>query len=196
MDIRDYLRESLRHNTGLVLQEAFLMRGTIGENIAFGKRNATQVEIENAARQAHIHHFIETLPKGYQTEIGELGSTLSGGQRQRIAIARALIKQPSILILDEPTSALDAESKHQVQETVENLQRGKTIICIAHQLSTVENFDKIIVMDKGRIVEEGTHQELLRKGGYYTRLYRLQHASTTAESPAVFHSVTPLALPI
>lgn len=112
--------------------------------------------------------------------IGELGNTLSGGQRQRIAIARALIKDPSILILDEPASALDAESKQQVQETIEQLQRGKTILCIAHQLSTVENFDKIIVMDKGRIVEQGTHHELLQRQGAYARLHRLQHAPSTS----------------
>ena len=180
LDIRDYMRDSLRHRIGLVLQEAFLMRGTIGENIAYGKLSATHAEIERAARQAHIHNFIMTLPNGYNTIIGELGNTLSGGQRQRIAIARALIKDPSILILDEPTSALDAESKQQVQETIEQLQRGKTILCIAHQLSTVENFDKIIVMDKGRIVEQGTHHELLQRQGAYARLHRLQHAPSTS----------------
>ncbi|MEZ4713154.1 MAG: ABC transporter transmembrane domain-containing protein [Caldilineaceae bacterium] len=175
MDLRDYTRESLRHQIGLVLQDAMLFGATIGENIAYGKPNATPREIETAARQAHIHDFIAALPNGYDTVIGEMGAGLSGGQRQRIAIARALVKQPSILILDEPTSALDAESKALVDETINHLQKGKTIVVIAHQLSSIQTADQILVMRQGEIVERGTHHELMLLDGVYAELYRLQN---------------------
>lgn len=193
VDLRDYDRQSLRRQIGLVLQEPFLMSGTLRENIAYGKLNATAAEIEAAARQAHIHDFIMTLPKRYETVIGELGNTLSGGQRQRIAIARALVKQPSILILDEPTSALDAASKTQVQETIDRLQGGRTILCITHQFSTVENFDRIMVMDGGHLVEQGTHRELLARNGVYARLYQLQHATSTNPTSENARRSTPTA---
>lgn len=191
VDLRDYDRQSLRRQIGLVLQEPFLMSGTLRENIAYGKLNATAAEIEAAARQAHIHDFIMTLPKRYETVIGELGNTLSGGQRQRIAIARALVKQPSILILDEPTSALDAASKTQVQETIDRLHGGRTILCITHQFSTVENFDRIMVMEGGQLVEQGTHRELLARNGVYARLYQLQHVTSSHPTPENSRRSTP-----
>lgn len=191
VDLRDYARHALRRQIGLVLQEPFLMSGTLRENIAYGKLNATPAEIETAARQAHIHDFIMTLPKRYDTVIGELGNTLSGGQRQRIAIARALIKQPALLILDEPTSALDAASKAQVQETIDRLQRGRTVLCITHQFSTVENFDKIIVMDAGQVVEQGSHQELMARNGVYARLHALQHATSLTPETSAQSQVNP-----
>ena len=175
LDLRDYQRASLRQQIGLVLQDSMLFGATIRENICYGKPDATQAEVEQAARQAHIHDFIAALPKGYETPIGEMGSTLSGGQRQRIAIARALVKEPSILILDEPTSALDAESKALVDATINNLQRGKTVLVIAHQLSSIQSFDQIIVMAQGRVVERGTHAELLARRGVYADLYQLQN---------------------
>ncbi len=175
VDLREYQRESLRHQIGLVLQDAFLFGATIRENICYGKPDATLAEVEEAARQAHIHDFITTLPNGYETIIGEMGSTLSGGQRQRLAIARALVKQPSILILDEPTSALDAESKALVDDTINRLQQGKTVIVIAHQLSSIRDADQIFVMAQGEIVERGTHDELLEQQGVYADLYQLQN---------------------
>lgn len=175
VDLRDYTRQSLREQIGLVLQDAMLFGATIRENIAYGKPNATQREIEVAARQAHIHDFIASLPNGYDTVIGEMGGGLSGGQRQRIAIARALVKQPSILILDEPTSALDAESKALVDETINHLQKGKTIVVIAHQLSSIQTADQILVMRQGEIVERGTHHALMALDGVYSELYRMQN---------------------
>jgi ABC-type multidrug transport system fused ATPase/permease subunit len=174
VDVQEYQRESLRHQIGLVLQDSVLFGASIRENISYGKPDATQAQIEAAARQAHIHDFILTLPNGYDTIIGEMGGTLSGGQRQRIAIARALVKQPSILLLDEPTSALDAESKTLVQETIQRLQRDKTILVITHQLSTIQDFDQILVLDKGQIVGRGAHRELLAQAGLYAQLHRLQ----------------------
>ncbi len=175
IDLRDYDRGALREQIGLVLQDAMLFGATIRENICYGKPDATQEQVEAAARQAHIHEFIAMLPKGYDTPIGEAGSTLSGGQKQRIAIARALIKEPSILILDEPTSALDAESKALVDETINHLQGDKTIVVIAHQLSSIQTFDNIIVMEHGRVVEQGDHEALLARQGVYADLYRLQN---------------------
>jgi len=160
---------------GLVLQDALLFGATLRENICYGKPDASQAEVEAAASQAHIHDFIAALPNGYDTVIGEMGSTLSGGQRQRLAIARALVKQPAILILDEPTSALDAEAKALVDATINRIQRGKTVLVIAHHLASIQNFDKIIVIEQGRVAEQGTHAELLAQRGIYAELYRLQH---------------------
>ena len=188
VDLRDYTRESLRHQIGLVLQDAMLFGATIGENIAYGQPNATQHEIETAARQAHIHNFVASLPNGYDTVIGEMGAGLSGGQRQRIAIARALVKEPSILILDEPTSALDAESKALVDETINHLQKGKTIVVIAHQLSSIQTADQILVMRQGEIVERGTHYELMALGGVYAELYRLQNEQIVLPTPPNLHN--------
>jgi ATP-binding cassette subfamily B protein/subfamily B ATP-binding cassette protein MsbA len=169
--IQDYQRESLRRQIGLVLQDSILFGASIRENISYGKPEATQVEIEEAGRQAHIHDFILALPDGYDTVIGEMGSTLSGGQRQRIAIARALVKQPSILILDEPTAALDAESRTIVTEMIHRLHGGKTVLVITHQLTTIQDFDQILVLSQGRIVGRGKHEQLLNRCELYAQLY-------------------------
>lgn len=174
VDLCNYQRESYRSQLGLVLQDSLLFGASIRENIAYGRPQATLAEIETAARQAHIHDFIISLPQGYATVISELGSTLSGGQRQRIAIARALVKQPSILLMDEPTSALDVEARTMVEQTMKHIAKGKTMLVITHQLSTIQDFDEILVMQKGRIVERGTHRELLRRNGFYAQLQRLQ----------------------
>ncbi len=174
INLRDYDRESLRQQIGLVLQDSLLFGASIRENISYGKPDASLWEIKEAAKQAHIHDFIMSLPKDYETIIGELGSTLSGGQRQRISIARALVKNPPILILDEPTSALDPESSKQVQLTINNLPSHSTVIVITHQLSSIKDFDQILVMKDGYVAERGTHESLLRKGDLYAELYNLQ----------------------
>jgi ABC-type multidrug transport system fused ATPase/permease subunit len=174
IDIKRYRRESLRREIGIVLQDSILFGATIRENISYGKHDATMEEIEDAAKQAHAHEFITALPEGYDTIIGERGSTLSGGQRQRISLARALIKIPSILILDEPTSAVDAESARLIEEAVKRLQEGKTCLVIVHQFSSIKNFDQILVLRQGKLVEKGTHDELLGLRGYYYQLYQLQ----------------------
>ena len=174
INLRDYDRESLRQQIGLVLQDSLLFGASMRENISYGKPDASLWEIKEAAKQAHIHDFIMSLPNGYETIIGELGSTLSGGQRQRIAIARALVKNPPILILDEPTSALDPESSNQVQHTINNLPSHSTVIVITHQLSSIKHFDQILVMKDGQIIERGNHESLLRKGDLYAGLYTLQ----------------------
>jgi ABC-type multidrug transport system fused ATPase/permease subunit len=158
-----------------VPQDVMLFGGTVYENIAYGKPNASREEIENAARKAYAHDFIMSFPEGYQTVVGERGIKLSGGQRQRIAIARAILKDPVILILDEATSSLDSESEHLVQEALEALMKGRTSIVIAHRLSTIRNADKIIVLEKGTVKESGTHQELITmENGLYKNLNRLQ----------------------
>lgn len=173
-DIKDYQLFYLRRQIGMVLQEPFLFNGTVAENISFGKLNATMEEIVEVAQAAKIHDFIEELPEGYDTEVGEQGSQLSGGQKQRIAIARALLKNPPILILDEATSAVDSETEKLIQEALERLMEGRTSFVIAHRLSTIRNAKKIIVLKNGKIVETGTHKELLEKGGLYFHLYQIQ----------------------
>ena len=173
-DIRKVTLESLRAQIGIVSQETFLFHATIRENIAFGKPGATDEEIEKAARASYAHEFITRLPQGYDTIIGERGAKLSGGERQRIAIARAILKNPPILILDEATSQLDSESERLVEKALGELMKDRTVFIIAHRLSTVRNADRILVLKKGRIVEEGNHEDLMRKGGEYARLYRLQ----------------------
>ena len=160
-DVRSVTQQSLRQAIGLVQQDVYLFDGTIGENIAYGRPGATQEEIVEAARRANIHEFIETLPAGYDTVVGERGSRLSGGQKQRVAIARVFLKNPAILILDEATSALDNESEEAVQESLERLARDRTTIIIAHRLSTIKNADEIATVERGRVVERGTHDELL-----------------------------------
>ena len=170
-DIRNYDIKSLRKAIGIVPQETFLFAGTILSNIRYGRQNATREEIVEAAMQANAHEFIESLPDGYDTEIGERGVKLSGGQKQRIAIARALLENPQILILDEATSALDNESEKLVQDALEKLMKGKTTFVIAHRLTTIENSNKIVVIQKGEIKEIGNHNELLSKNGIYKALY-------------------------
>jgi ATP-binding cassette subfamily B protein len=174
IEIEKYERESLRRQIGVVLQESVLFGATIRENIAYGKPEATDAEIEAAARAAYAHEFITELPDGYETIIGERGSTLSGGQRQRLSLARAIVKRPSLLILDEPTSAVDAESSALIQEALDKLRRGKTMIVISHQFAGLEDFDQIIVLRNGEVVERGTHDELLRRRGYYCDLFARQ----------------------
>ena len=173
-DIRDVSLASLRLATGLVTQDPFLFDDTIAANIAFGNPNATQEKIEQAAKQAAAHEFISALPQGYDTKVGEGGLRLSGGQKQRVAIARAVLKDAPILLLDEATSSLDTSSEHQVQQALHQLMQGRTSLVIAHRLSTIMNADHIFVMDGGKIVETGKHEDLLVAGGIYADLYQKQ----------------------
>ncbi len=174
VDIRQYKLQPLRNQIGYVLQDTVLFRGTIRDNIAYGRAGATQDEIVAAAKLANADEFIERMPHGYDTLVGERGETLSGGQRQRIGIARAVIRNNPILILDEPTAALDTESERAVIDALDRLMRGRTVITIAHRLSTIRNCDKILVLKGGVVAEEGTHEELLALGGVYAELYRAQ----------------------
>ncbi len=175
-DVRDVTQRSLRESIGLVQQDVYLFDGTIAENIAYGCPDATAAEIRLAARRANIAEFIDGLPEGYETQVGERGSHLSGGQKQRIAIARVFLKNPPILIFDEATSALDNESEQAVQESLEELSRGRTTLVIAHRLSTIRGADEIATIEGGRVVERGTHEELLARGGTYARYYEMQFA--------------------
>lgn len=177
-DVRDVTTESLRSQIGIVPQETVLFSATVRENIRYGRLNATDAEIEAAAKSANAHDFIMALPEGYDTEIGERGANLSGGQRQRIAIARAILKDPRILILDEATSALDTESEKVVQAALDRLMVGRTSFVIAHRLSTIIGADRIYVLDGGRVREQGTHEELLAAGGLYAGLYQIQYGKT------------------
>jgi subfamily B ATP-binding cassette protein MsbA len=184
-DIRRFQQKSLREEISFVLQETLLFRATVAENIAYGKPNATQEEIVRAAKLANADEFIDRMPDGYDTMIGERGVTLSGGQRQRVTIARAIIRNSPILILDEPSAGLDAASEKLVFDALENLMEGRTSIVIAHRLATVRRADVIFVIDQGRVVEQGTHDELLASGGLYSHLYELQFSGEEAESREV-----------
>ena len=186
-DIRQVSRHSLRRHLAYVGQDVFLFRGTIRDNIAFGKPDATEEEIVAAAKGAYAHDFITTFPRGYDTPVGEHGLQLSGGQRQRVAIARALIKDAPIILLDEATAALDSESELQVREAMEHLCQGRTTVAIAHRLHTVSHADRIYVIEDGEVVESGRHEELLRKNGRYASFYRLQLKQQ--ESPAPIAAV-------
>ena len=173
-DIRDFTLESLRRQIGLVTQETFLFNDTVFNNIAYGEPDATMEQVVAAAKEAHAHDFINTMPQGYNTVIAERGTLLSGGQRQRLAIARALLRNPPVLILDEATSALDTESERAVQGALDNAMQGRTVFAIAHRLSTIRRADQILVLEHGRIAERGRHDELLCANGNYNRLYNLQ----------------------
>jgi subfamily B ATP-binding cassette protein MsbA len=181
-DIREFSLRGLRSSLGIVSQETVLFHDTVLANIAYGTPDAAQEEVERAAEAAHAHEFIQELPQGYETVVGERGTELSGGQRQRLAIARAILRNPPILVFDEATSSLDTEAERLVQEAIERLLEGRTVFVIAHRLSTVQRADQILVLDQGRIVERGTHQQLLAEEGLYHRLYELQFSD--AESTA------------
>ena len=183
-DVRDYKVKGLRDQIGFVLQDTVLFRGTIRENIAYGRPDATETEIVESAKLANAHEFIDKMPQGYDTPVGERGLTLSGGQRQRIGIARALIRDSPILILDEPTAALDSESEKLVMDGLERLMKGRTVITIAHRLSTIRDAHKIIVLKDGVVAEQGTHAELLALDGVYAGLHRVQSGGEETPAPA------------
>jgi len=185
IDIRDLRLADLRGAIGIVPQEPALFSGTVRENIAYARPGATVDEVDAAARAAHAHEFVERLPQGYDTLVGERGVKLSGGQRQRIAIARALLKDPAVLVLDEATSSLDTESERLIEDAMERLLVGRTTLIIAHRLSTVRRADRLIVLDHGRIVEEGSHTELVARGGLYARLYQHQFREGDVQLTAV-----------
>ena len=173
-DVRDLTLESLRSQIGIVQQDVYLFCGSIRENISYGKPEATMEEIIEAAKKANIHDFIEALPDGYDTFVGERGTRLSGGQKQRISIARVFLKNPPILILDEATSALDNESERWIQQSLEELAKSRTTITIAHRLSTIRGADEILVVSDSGIAERGSHDELIKQNGIYAHYYEMQ----------------------
>ncbi len=180
-DIRDFARDDLRSMFGMVLQDTWLFHGTIRDNIRYGKLDATDEEVEAAAKAAYVHHFIQTLPEGFDTEINEDASNISQGQRQLLTIARAILADRRMLILDEATSSVDTRTKERIQKAMDNLMAGRTSFVIAHRLSTIKNADLILVIRDGDIVEQGTHEELLQLGGFYAELYNSQFAETIDE---------------
>ena len=182
-DIRDYKLDELRRNIALVAQDTYLFNATIRENLRIAGQDASEAEIERAADLANATEFIDAMPDGYETLVGERGMQLSGGQRQRISIARALIKDAPVLILDEATSHLDAVNEQQIREALERLMEGRTTLVIAHRLSTVRDADVIVVLDRGRVAEQGSHDELLANGGLYAQLVRTQIVSASGDSP-------------
>jgi ABC-type multidrug transport system fused ATPase/permease subunit len=185
LNLADYERESLRREIGTVLQDSLLFQASIAENISYGREDATRAQIMDAAKEANCHDFIMGLAEGYETVIGERGGTLSGGQRQRLCLARALVKQPSILILDEPTSSLDAGSATYIREAIARVQADRTTIVITHHFVGMELFDQILVMEQGRLVEQGTHRHLLDRQGLYANLYEQQSPRQRCDQEAV-----------
>jgi len=179
VDVRTATLESLRAQIGIVTQDVFLFNDTIKNNIAYGREGTPMELIEAAAKSAYAHEFIRSLPSGYDTVVGERGARLSGGQKQRISIARALLKNPAVLILDEATSALDTESEIEVQKALNNLMENRTTFVIAHRLSTILHADRILVVERGRIVEHGTHRDLLAANGVYRKVFELQFAANS-----------------
>ena len=184
VDLRDYKFLALRDQIGYVLQETILFAGSVRDNIAYGRKDVTEAQILEAAKLANADEFIQRMPHGYDTMVGERGDTLSGGQRQRIGIARAIVRNNPILILDEPTAALDTESEQLVMEALERLMKGRTVITIAHRLSTIRDADKIVVLKGGVVAEQGTHDELLARNGVYAELYKIQFSSPPPASSA------------
>jgi ATP-binding cassette, subfamily B, bacterial len=178
VDIRDIRVSSLRHQVAVVLQEPFIFPLSVADNIAYGRPDATPKEIVAAAVAANAHDFILQLPEGYDTVVGERGATLSGGEKQRLSIARAFLKDAPILILDEPTSALDARTESLLLEALERLTKGRTTFIIAHRLGTIRQANRIVVLERGSVIEAGTHQELLAAGGLYQRFHAMQFGST------------------
>ena len=181
-DLRNVTQSSWRARVGLVFQESFLFRATVRENIAMGTVNATDAQVERAAQEAEIHDFVTDLPGGYETEAGERGSRFSGGQRQRIALARALIRNPAVLVLDEATAALDPETEAAVNRTLRSAARGRTVISVTHRLASIQDYDEILVLDRGQIVERGSHAELLRASGMYAEMWFSQASSAVHDS--------------
>jgi ABC-type multidrug transport system fused ATPase/permease subunit len=177
-DIRNFELASLRHHIGIVSQDTYIFSSSIRDNIAYGLTDVSDEQVEEAARLANAHEFISTLPNGYNTRVGDRGVQLSGGQRQRVSIARAILRDPEILILDEATSALDSQSEYLVQDAIERLRQNRTVVVIAHRLSTIRNADRIVVLDKGTVVESGGHQELLERRGSYWSFHNLQAMPT------------------
>ena len=173
-NVKDFERGELRQMFGMVLQDTWLFGGTVKDNIKYGKEDATDDEVIEAAKAAHVHHYIKTLPNGYNSEINEESSNISAGQKQLLTIARVILTDPKILILDEATSSIDTRTEIQIQKAMDNLMKGRTSFIIAHRLSTIKNADLILVMDHGDIVEQGTHEELLAEGGFYEKLYNSQ----------------------
>jgi ATP-binding cassette subfamily B protein len=180
IDVKDIALEDLRKHIGIVLQEPFLFNGTIAENIAYGKPGASIEDVITAARAACAHEFIVQKPDGYDTQVGEKGSRLSGGERQRVSIARAILNNPRILILDEATSSVDVETEKRIQQAIGNLTAGRTTFAIAHRLSTLRNADRLVVLEKGQIVEQGTHTELMDKKGVFYKLVETQKQTSKA----------------
>ena len=181
-DIRAVTQDSLRAAIGIVPQDTVLFNDTIGYNIAYGREGASEADIAAAARGAAISGFIERQPEGYATRVGERGLKLSGGEKQRVAIARTLLKNPPILILDEATSALDSRTEAEIMETLEAIERGRTTVVIAHRLSTIVHADQIVVLEAGRVVERGSHAELLAHGGLYAEMWARQAAESSEEA--------------
>jgi len=189
INVKELRLKELREHIGIVMQEPFLFNASIMENIAYGKLNATMDEVVQAATLANAHTFISSLPEGYHHQVGERGIKLSVGEKQRIAIARALLKNPPILILDEATSSVDNKTEALIQEAIDHLLRNRTSFVIAHRLSTVMHANKILVIEKGYVIEEGTHTTLLEKNGAYAKLYRIQWRHSLPEDPGLFNNL-------